>query len=220
MSQPAKRNRRTHDREATEAALLKAFEAVLMRDGYHRMSISAVAEDAGIDRVLIYRYFTDLAGLADQWARRSEFWPTELELIGGDPDAFAQLSVHERIKAVMLNFIDAIRKRPIAAQALIAEVINPNDIGKALEQDATRHGQDVGLYIKPDSSNKILMDRIWRLIVLVRSVTFYWCIRSINNPVFLEMDLRQDESWNFLKQTIHDIVDCYLPRDDSRRSGQ
>jgi AcrR family transcriptional regulator len=216
MSRTAKSTRRSYDREATEAALLEAFEAVLMRDGYHRMSISAVAEEAAIDRVLIYRYFTDLAGLANQWARRSEFWPTELELIGGDPDAFAQLSVHNRIKAVMLNFIDAIRKRPLAAQVLIAEVINPNDIGKALEQDAAKHGQDVGLFIKPDSDNKPLMDRIWRLIVLVRSVTFYWCIRSINNPVFLEMDLRQDEPWDFLKKTIHDIVDSYLPQDNSQ----
>jgi len=213
MSPAPKRNRRSHNREATEAALLDAFEVVLMRDGYHRMSISAVAEEADIDRVLIYRYFGDLAGLANQWARSSEFWPTELELIGGDPEAFAKLKVNDRIKVVMLNFIDAIRTRPLAAQVLIAEVTGPSDIGNALELDAARRGHDVGFYIKPDANNKILMDHVWRLIVLVRSVTFYWCIRSINNPAFLDMDLRDDEAWNFLKKTIHDIADCYLPHD-------
>jgi len=203
--------RRSYDRKATEAALLESFEEVLMRDGLQQLSVSSIAENALVDRALIYRYFDGLEGLAGSWAKSTEFWPPDLELIGDDVEAFSELSVHDRIKTVIVNYIDGIRKRPLTAQMLIAELLNPNQISEALEKEAAVHGEGIGAYIQPDINDPVLMERTWQLIVLVRSITFYWCIRANHNPDFLGMDLREEESWDFLKNAVNNIIDAYLP---------
>ena len=92
------RARDKRDRKATEEAIVAAFEAVLLRDGVPGLGVNAVAQEAGVNKVLIYRYFKDLPGLARHWANASSFWPSALELIGNDPDAFASLPVRERVK--------------------------------------------------------------------------------------------------------------------------
>jgi AcrR family transcriptional regulator len=83
VEKPRARDKR--DRKGTEEAIVAAFEAVLLRDGVAGLGVNAVANEAGVNKVLIYRYFQDLPGLARHWASISSFWPSELELIGNDP---------------------------------------------------------------------------------------------------------------------------------------
>ena len=61
-------------RPATEAALLDAFEAVLLRDGLRNLSVNAVVEEAGVGKPLLYRYFGDLDGLVRAWGERRGLW--------------------------------------------------------------------------------------------------------------------------------------------------
>jgi len=88
----AQRRKDKRDRPATEQAILDAFEVVLERDGV--LGLGAVANEAGVNKVLIYRYFGDFPGLAKRWADESAIWPSALELIGNDPEAFAKLAMN------------------------------------------------------------------------------------------------------------------------------
>ena len=98
---PSPRPRDKRDRKATEEIIINAFETVLLRDGVIGLGVNAVAQEAGVNKVLIYRYFQDLPGLARHWASNSSFWPDEMELIGNDPDAFATAMLH-----VAVNYTD------------------------------------------------------------------------------------------------------------------
>ena len=53
----------TRNRAQTEGRLRKAVEALLVEGGFGALTPSAVARRAGVDKMLIYRYFGDLAGL-------------------------------------------------------------------------------------------------------------------------------------------------------------
>jgi AcrR family transcriptional regulator len=45
--------------------LLDATKAIVARDGFHAVSIEAVAREAGITRPIVYSHFRDLRGLLD-----------------------------------------------------------------------------------------------------------------------------------------------------------
>jgi AcrR family transcriptional regulator len=51
------------DRPATERRLIHAVEKLLVRGGFGVLGPSAVAREAGVDKMLIYRYFGNLDGL-------------------------------------------------------------------------------------------------------------------------------------------------------------
>ena len=54
---------RRRDRAATEERILTAVGEVLARDGFAAIGVNAIAKQAGVDKVLIYRYFGGLPEL-------------------------------------------------------------------------------------------------------------------------------------------------------------
>jgi AcrR family transcriptional regulator len=50
--------------------LLDATKAIVDREGFHAVSIEAVAREAGITRPIVYGHFRDLAGLLDALVER------------------------------------------------------------------------------------------------------------------------------------------------------
>ena len=71
----AQKPREKRDRQSTEENIVRAFEAVMLREGVEGLGVNAVAQEAGVNKVLIYRYFGDLPGLARHWVSNSTFWP-------------------------------------------------------------------------------------------------------------------------------------------------
>ena len=51
------------NRPVTERKLIRAVEKLLARGGFGMLGPSAVAREAGVDKMLIYRYFGNLDGL-------------------------------------------------------------------------------------------------------------------------------------------------------------
>ena len=198
------------NRKATEEAIVNAFEAVLLRDGVAGLGVNAVAQEAGVNKVLIYRYFQHMPGLARHWAANSSFWPSELELIGNDPDAFAELTVRERVRTVLCNYVDAIRARPRTVEMLAGELMSPTEITKALADGMVKPGRGVSDFVELESADKDLGDRVFRLIYMVNALTAFLAIRERNNPDYMGMDMADDESWQFLHDTVAGLADSYL----------
>ena len=64
MIEPPVRNR-----EATRGQLIKAVGEILAEKGFAALGVNAVARQAKVDKVLIYRYFNDLEGLIKAFAQ-------------------------------------------------------------------------------------------------------------------------------------------------------
>jgi len=206
----AAKPRERRDRHTTEETIIGAFDAIMMRDGVTGLGVNAVAQEAGVNKVLIYRYFGGLPGLARHWASHSSFWPTTMELIGHDPDLFADLSVPQRVRTVLCNYIDAIRRRPRTVEMLAAELLTPNDVTRALSDGLVRPGKGVSDYIQLEMAERDIEDDVWKLIYMVNVMTAYLTVRERNNPTYLGMDLQDDDSWDFLRDTVKEMADKFL----------
>jgi AcrR family transcriptional regulator len=185
---------------------------VLLREGVEGLGVNAVAQEAGVNKVLIYRYFGGLPGLARHWVSDSTFWPTALELIGNDPEEFAKLEIVDRVCTVLRNYIDAIRARPQTIEMLAAELMAPSEITRAFSDALIRPGKGVADYIKLEDSDRDMGEDIWNLVFVVNGLAAYLAIRERNNPTYLGMDLNDDDSWAYLRDTVTDIAQRYLAK--------
>jgi AcrR family transcriptional regulator len=71
---PAKARAPARDRAATERRILDAAERLIAEEGFTALNVSTLAAAAGVDRKLIYRYFTDVDGVVARLGARTERW--------------------------------------------------------------------------------------------------------------------------------------------------
>jgi len=62
------------NKERTKGNLITALGEILKRDGFSGLSISRVADEAKVDRRLIYDYFGGLEGLVKEYLNRNDYW--------------------------------------------------------------------------------------------------------------------------------------------------
>ena len=194
-----KKKKRTgpeRDRAQTEEELLAALGRLLAARGFEELGVNAVAREAGVDKVLIYRYFGDLPGLLAAFAARREHWPTDTELLGeAPPDAPADRAAH-----VLIQFGRAIRTRPETQAILRRELFERNPLTDALaaarEEQAARLAARIG---------ELGEDAPAAGALLAAGLTFL-SLRASTADAYNGVDLRSAEGWERLERAVTRIV--------------
>jgi AcrR family transcriptional regulator len=191
------------DRQVTCQRLISAVGSLLAKKGFTGLGINAVAREAGVDKVLIYRYFDGLPGLIAAFARQEDFWPPILELAGNDLASFSQLPVKDRLSRFAANFIRALKKRPLTQAVMAWEMVEPNELTKELER--VREESILTffqMFFVKDSSDIDLQ----ALIMLVGAALSYLVIRSNSLDVYGGLDLTTDQGWQRIESVVNLIV--------------
>ena len=193
-------SRSTRDRGATEERILAAVGTVLARDGFGAVGVNAIAREAGVDKVLIYRYFGGLPELLQRWGASGRFWPGVDELLGPDPQALLALPAAERLAVFFERFIDALRARPLTIEILAAEIVQRNELTAILETEREQWGA---------RAEEVLGGAEWRERPHLRGTTLLWVagvqyllVRARTIGIFGGMDLSTDAGWLALKQSL------------------
>ncbi len=95
--------------EERREQLLDATKAIVAREGFHAVSIEAVAREAGITRPIVYGHFQDLPGLLEALVEREgrralAQLATLLPEGGGDP--------REQLVAALTGYLEAVEADP------------------------------------------------------------------------------------------------------------
>lgn len=194
MSSP--RRSSTRDRAATEAAILAAVGEVLARDGFGAFGVNAVARAAGVDKVLIYRYYGGLAELLTAFGEQGDFWPGDAELLDRIDEA---IDPADRWALVAVNAIRGIRNRPLTIEILAWELVEQNDLTRILE--AVREQQWERL-VRPgvvDSTGP--SDAVARAIAHSFAAASYLLARARTIRTYAGLDLHADETWDHIEYT-------------------
>jgi AcrR family transcriptional regulator len=81
------------NRPATEDRIRSAAWRLLEREGLPSWGVNAVAREAGVDKVLLYRYFGGHEELLLHLLERHRFWPDPAALTTSGPRAFLRESL-------------------------------------------------------------------------------------------------------------------------------
>ena len=207
------------DRAATEERILAAVGEVLAREGFRAVGVNAIARAAGVDKVLIYRYFGGLPELLRAWGASGRFWPGADELLGADAAAVQALPLHERYALFFARFVDALRARPLTIEILAAEVVERNALTAILEAEREAWGEQVeALFGGPELRARPELRGI--TLLLVAGVQ-HLLVRARTIRVFGGVDLHTDAGWAALTGAIAAAAPAWLapPRSSDDRGG-
>ncbi len=196
--------RAARDRAATEARILAAVGEVLARDGFGGIGVNAIAKQAGVDKVLIYRYFGGLPELLATWGQSGQFWPRVDEVIGGDPAAFHALPAAERYARFMDNFIDSLRARPLTLEILAAEIAERNELTAILETEREAWGREAARLLGDEDFAR--RPELLGLTNLLIAGVQHLLLRSRRIRVFGDIDIRSDAGWRTLKASVRTMA--------------
>jgi AcrR family transcriptional regulator len=195
---------RPRDREATMRLLVDAVGRVLARQGFRAVKVNVVAREAGVDKVLIYRYFGGLPGLVAAFAHSGDFWPDVEELVGGDAQAFAALPFADRMAVGLRNYLRSLLQRPLTQEILAWRFLEQNELTDALD---TARGQTGNRLMQLVESGEVppSLDLAALYAVLGGAVN-HLVVRSRTEKHFVGLPLDDPGTWRRLEAMLERLV--------------
>ena len=131
------------DRFATRAAILDGAADMVAAHGAAAVGVNALAQAAGCDKVLIYRYFGGLDGVFSALGAERMLWPrVEVEGEDGDGEQEDSVSLADALQSAVLEEWAALAGGALMLQAEVAELEGGNGLGRAVAvQRSERHAE-------------------------------------------------------------------------------
>lgn len=194
------------DRSKTEQSILDAVGRLILREGLHGVGINALAREAGIDKVLIYRYFGDLDGVYVAFAERGDFWWQVQDMIAGVGDA---PDLATALKRGMRVHTHEMKKRPVTLAVLAAEPAHRTPLTIALEEVREKRSLELieGIIATYDMPAHV---DIAALTGLLGAAIDYLCVRARNIKRYSGFDIATEAGWERLFVTIDLMIDGVL----------
>jgi AcrR family transcriptional regulator len=191
------------DRKQTRAAILDAVGRLLAQAGFRDLGINAVAREAGVDKVLIYRYFGGLPELLKAFAEETDFWPDLPELLREAGEPAAAMTELERAKLMVVAFGRALRRRRLTQEIMRWELLERNELTEALaryrEQQAEKLFRDFGQLADAD---------IHAIGSLLAAGQTYLILRAKSSDVYNGLSLNSEEDWRRIEQAASFLVEA------------
>jgi AcrR family transcriptional regulator len=199
------------DRAGTQARILAAVGEVLAREGFDGIGVNAIAKQAGVDKVLIYRYFGGLPELLRAWGASGRFWPRVADLLGDEPAAMMDLPAAERFARFFEHFIDELRRRPLTLEILAAEVRQRNELTAILEAEREEWGAEASRVLGGPAfqSNR----HAGPVTLLLVAGVQYLLLRSRHTRVFGGLDIQSDAGWDEIRLALRAMAAQLFPAD-------
>jgi len=197
------------DSAATRRRILDAVGRIIVGDGLAAVGVNAVARAAACDKVLIYRYFGDLAGLHKAFAEQSDFWWSLDELTHGlDP---AAVGLAEALKTVLRRHAAALRRRPATLAVLAAEMVERTPLVAALEAIRERRALELNAWIASRFAWPEGID--WPAMASIIGAAFnYLAARGRSTAVMGGVGVASEADWERLFAAADALIDAALRR--------
>lgn len=174
------------DREETKTKILQAVGQVLATSGFQGLGINAIARVAGVDKVLIYRYFEDLPTLLKTFAQSGEY-------VGSLDRFLAQLGDDQlsdwRSAMVMfvMTYAQLLHHNPLSQEIFRWELTEKNELTESLAVSREELIQAGLAWVRQKYPETIERDLESISAILLSSVT-YLVLRSRTRKTFLDID--------------------------------
>jgi len=201
-----KKTVRTRDRDATALRLIAALERVLSRDGFRGLGVNAVAREAAVDKVLIYRYFGDLDGLVEAFGQRLDLWIGEQSAA---PAPAAADGYAARMRQMFREYAKSLRANRTLRQILAWELVDSSPIMRKLDASRSRAVAAWFARARAAQTAPTGVDAAAVNTLLIAGL-HYLALREESIGSFAGMNLRDPASWARLETAADRLLDCAL----------
>lgn len=198
---------KSRDKAATKKSLIRAVGKILAKDGFKGIGVNAVAREAGVDKVLIYRYFGGLPGLMAEYGKSGDFWPLPEEFLEG-VDLQTGQSTAEAASIMMGNFVKSLRKRPVTLEILAWEMVERNELTIELEKARESISRALAEAVIGGNAKKFTRDVDAIITVLSSGLTYLLIRAARGTEVYNGIDLTTEKDWDRLADALSGLLDA------------
>jgi AcrR family transcriptional regulator len=199
------------DKLETKARILAAVGKLLAESGFKQLGVNAIAREAGVDKVLIYRYFENLPSLLQTFGQEGNYWITVEELIADgtktNPDFLADWMIHW-----LTYFLNDLQERPITQEILRWELLEANELTRELADVRDRTAIESLEFLKqkcvfpPDKD-------IPALTAVLLAGIVYLVLRTKVSDTFLGIDFSSPTGWQRIEAAIASLIQSTVSED-------
>ncbi len=193
------------DREETRAKILEAVGKILAEEGFQGIGINNVSRRAGVDKVLIYRYFGDLPGLLREFASSADYWPSMKVLIENAEKASFPPHAADLAVALLKGYIRELSGSTSAQELLLGELVSRNELSEASAKKRERQGADLIEALKRAAPGAESIDIAAMCALLSAGLTFLM-LRARTSDAYLGIDISSEGGWLRIEQAMEELV--------------
>ena len=193
------------NRERTRGKILAAMGRILARKGSTGLGVNAIAREAKVDKVLIYRYFGGLDELYRAFALEGNSFPNLQEVSQGRLLEFPKLSTAELAKIMILGFGRAIRRRPVTREMMRWELQEKNALTDRLAKEREIQSQQ-WLALAPAMRGA---DLAAVASILVAGQVFL-TLRSKTTDMYNGINLNSESGWKRIEDAVALLSDLFF----------
>lgn len=194
----------------TKLRLINAVGEILAAKGFANVGVNAIARQAGVDKVLIYRYFDGLDGLILAYAKEGDFWPSHDELLGSEDQKaeLLKLSPDQQFNIVIERYAHAICSRPLTLEILAWEMIERNSLTITLEKVRESSGMALMAMLNDSSAAQNSQSGVdlQHASTIFSAAIHYLAMRARKIKYFNGIDLSSQDEWQGLLKTMQALV--------------
>lgn len=187
------------DRQKTEDRILDAVDIILRQQGFHSLGINAVAKEAGVSKVLIYRYFGDFKGLIRSYALQYDYWNTHSKEIILEKQNLLKYS-----RDLLVGQYEYLMDNKGVIEILKWQLSENNELTNAIDKKRESEGMEILNKIKLLLKDSDLDFEVFSTIIT--SGLYYLSMRSTTTDVYNSINLKSEEGRERIKKGIEQLV--------------
>ena len=190
------------NRELTEKKIIDAVERIIENQGFEKLGINAVASEAGVSKMLIYRYFGGLYELLAHYLMQKDYWANT------DTTILEQANVGESIKNMFRKQIKQMRNDIMLKRLCRWELTADNDNNRTLKDRRERNGRDLIQMVArlTGCSNA----EVASLATILSASISYLVLMEEQTSTYNGIDLQSEEGWKQIMDGIGLMIDLWL----------
>lgn len=190
------------NRELTEKKIIDAVERIIENQGFEKLGINAVASEAGVSKMLIYRYFGSLDELLAHYLMQKDYWANT------DTTILEQANVGESIKNMFRKQIKQMRNDIMLKRLCRWELTADNDNIRTLQDRRERNGRDLIQMVArlTGCSNA----EVASLATILSASISYLVLMEEQTSTYNGIDLQSEEGWKQIMDGIGLMIDLWL----------
>lgn len=192
------------DKEFTKQKLIKAVGIIIDKDGFEKVGVNSVANEAKVSKILIYRYFGSLDNLIIEYLSEINFW-TSFSVDFPKDD-----NLKEFMKMIFQRQILEMKENRLMSRLYRWELNTKNAVIEKLR--LKRESKGITLVTIISQLTQHPQEEVAAMATIFNASISYLSLLSENCPIYNGIDLQSDTGWEQLSKGIGLLIDAWFDK--------
>lgn len=190
------------DKEQTKQRIVTALENIIRTKGFEYLGINSLAQEAGVSKMLIYRYYGGLNELIGNYIEERDWW------INADADLLKSEQLEKSLKEMYHRQIDRLRNNVILRRLYRWELSTDNPITDKLRKKR----EDNGKYLieRVAKITNIPAVEIAPLASILSAAISDLALMEDLTVTYNGIELYSEKGWKQIKEGIDKVIDLWI----------